>query len=111
MNDPFMAISACAVTVSIISLVVAIRPTKRPLITGAICPCKHAINYHDKLSGRCKAVMLREPVQWGLTASGASMPTAWREFFCDCQVYAGPELIRGATGQPLIPLPEIDDRG
>lgn len=102
MVDGGLAVGISMVMVSVVVLVKA-KQDKPPAITKAMCPCGHAINFHEKLSGPCHAVD-REPVSWV-----GRKPTDWDEFDCNCQVYAGPELIRGTTGLPLLPLSEVID--
>lgn len=89
----------------------ATRSTKPAEITGAICPCEHAINYHEALTGRCHAEIKRVT-----RTDEYGMETKWTWIACPCQVYAGPELLRGLIAPPpIISLPELphpprDDR-
>lgn len=83
------------------------RKADKPALSKAMCPCGHAINFHEKLSGRCRQV-IRRPITW--SDPNRNYPIAWAAPIpCDCQVYAGPELIRGTTGLDVVPLPEVTD--
>jgi hypothetical protein len=103
MVDASLLAGASMLVVSAVVLYKAKAAEPKQVITKAMCPCGHAINYHEKLAGRCKA-SIREPIVWF-----GSKPVKWQEFRCDCQVYAGPELIRGTTGLPVLPLPDVID--
>lgn len=70
---------------------------RRP--SPAICPCGHAISFHDR-NGQCHAQIRR----WSLIVGN--------EFAaCTCQHYAGPELISSITMQPVVPRPVTDNDG
>jgi hypothetical protein len=97
----FAGISMVMVSVVVLYKAKTTAPPKS--LTKAMCPCGHGINFHEKLSGRCHAHD-QQPITWY-----SGKPTRWEEFSCDCQVYAGPELIRGTTGLPILPLPEVMD--
>lgn len=81
----------------------AIWRKKPEPLTGAICPCQHAINFHEQLIGRCHAEIKRV-IQVDVDGNEAK----WKWVPCPCQVYAGPELLRGLLATaPLIELPEV----
>jgi hypothetical protein len=86
-----MLISAAALAISTAALVRPDKARRNPpeLSMIAVCPCEHGINYHDKLTGRCRAKRERA-IRFNLDGK----PIKWDEVACDCQVYAGPELIR-----------------
>jgi hypothetical protein len=60
-----------------------------------LCPCGHAVSFHEDLTGRCHAKLRRRDISPG--------PVSYVP--CDCQVYAGPELVR-VWGRPMLPGPE-----
>lgn len=80
---------------------VALLRSKKKL-TAAMCPCGHEINFHaEKGTGACLVVLDRVEIGWKLTPSGFNRPVEWEERRCACQMYSGPELLRG------FQLPEV----
>lgn len=79
------------------------RRRSGPESVGAVCPCGDTINFHEKLTGACAATE-RVPVRWDTY----HRPYEWAELKCDCQAYAGPELISTMTMRPIVQHHESD---
>lgn len=108
MTDPgTLALGIAAISMLISTIALIRRDGAKSALTAAMCPCEHGINFHvDNGTGRCVVVIERVPTQWLMTPSGLSKATGWEIRECGCQMYAGPELLRGLTSGGFH-LPEI----
>ncbi|MET0702464.1 MAG: hypothetical protein ABWY93_22645 [Mycobacterium sp.] len=61
-----------------------------------ICPCKHAISFHQEGTGRCQ-FMDRQEFKY----NNNGIATSYRQVQCTCQIYAGPEVISALTMRPM----------
>lgn len=66
------------------------RRPKAPKPAQAICPCGHAIGYHEDHTGACNKKVIR------------TLNLTDKLIQCDCRRYAGPELISTAALQEIV---------
>lgn len=100
-----LGIATISMSFSALALIRRQGGTKQPKSEHQ-CPCRHGINFHEKLVGHCQVVLSREPIKWRATPNGMSKPIEWEPFLCDCQVYTGPELIRSLADLDRLSLPK-----
>lgn len=78
------------------------RATRRPKgQVQAICPCGHAISFHDDLVGLCRWT------EWERVERKNHYEEV--EVACRCQCYAGPELISSFTMRPITERPTTSE--
>ncbi len=68
------------------------RPERPP---KPVCPCDHAISFHENGTGRCHGTYRRK------LYSGSGADLGYRDVPCTCQTYAGPELVSSLTMRPI----------
>lgn len=75
---------------------------ERKATMAAVCPCGHAIGFHETMTGRCHGVNMRTEYNKHSEGIGA------QPVKCTCQHYSGPELISSLTLRPVAARPTTE---